>query len=67
MARRKRYAVWVEVINKTEWRGCPGAFHPTVVDRRRVLKWITPPPKSRKSEADVLETLYEGENENENQ
>ena len=66
MARRKRYAVWVEVINKTEWRGCPGAFHPTVVDRRKVLKWITP-PKSHKSEADILETLYEGENENENQ
>ena len=65
MARRKRYAVLVTITNKTEWRGRNDAFHPTIITRHKVLKWMTPKPQSQKSEAEILDSLYEGEIENE--
>lgn len=65
MARRKRYAVLVTITHKTEWRGMNDAFHPTIIQRHKVLKWMTPKPKPHKTEAEILDSLYEGETENE--
>lgn len=66
MARRKRYVAVVTITHKTEWCGRNDAFHPTIIKRHKGLKWMTPKPQSHKTEAEILDSLYEGENENEN-
>lgn len=64
MARRKRYVAVVTITHKTEWRGRNDAFHPTIIKRFKGLKYMHL-KRSHKTEAEILDSLYEGENENE--